>query len=293
MDKNIFLKWFIFGYQLGRLEFVWDSDEKEAIDATKQIKNDLNNILAKESVTVNDKDFPSYCRSIINYYMMYDMDIFSFILIGISAFRCYMATHFENKEFNELSRSALDSVSSTLVPDKDLLFSVIKLNCNKHLRDISEVIYNFLNEDDDENLNINENTKNNSYIFISYSSKDRDIAVKIKEMLESVNINTWIAPESIPTGSDYTNEIVDAIEGSSGVLLVLTKNSQESKWVPKELDIAITNDKVIFPIHVDISSIIKSMKFRLSDSQIIEASGSLDMALVKLIKDIQKHLNQI
>ena len=45
--------------------------------------------------------------------------------------------------------------------------------------------------------------------------------------------------------------------------------------------------------HVDISSIIKSMKFRLSDSQIIEASGSLDMALVKLINDIQKHLNQI
>lgn len=75
---------------------------------------------------------------------------------------------------------------------------------------------------------------------------------------------------------------------SSGILLVLSENSQNSQWVPKELDIAITNDKIIFPVHIDRSSIIKKINFRLTDSQMIEAYGRLDEALEKVIYDIKK-----
>ena len=59
--------------------------------------------------------------------------------------------------------------------------------------------------------------------------------------------------------------IVDAIENSSAVLLVLSDHSQKSTWVPKELDIAISSDKIIIPVHIDKSALNSKMRFRLSN----------------------------
>ncbi|MGN8963489.1 hypothetical protein [Bariatricus sp. HCP28S3_D3] len=81
--------------------------------------------------------------------------------------------------------------------------------------------------------------------------------------------------------------IVDAIEKSFGVLLVLTENSQKSKWVPKELDIPITADKIIFPVHIDSSAIIKKIHFRITDSQVIEANGDVSAVFEPLIKAVR------
>ena len=106
-------------------------------------------------------------------------------------------------------------------------------------------------------------------------------------MLENSGISCWMAPASIPGGADYSEVIVDAIEKSSGVVLVLTENSQESKWVPKELDIAITADKVIIPIHMDSSSIINKIHFRITDSQVIEAYGDVSSVFEPLIKAVR------
>ena len=93
-----------------------------------------------------------------------------------------------------------------------------------------------------------------------------------------------MAPTSIPGGADYSEVIVDVIEKNSGVVLVLTENSQESKWVPKELDIAITADKIIFPVHMDSVEIIKKIHFRITESQVIEAHGDVSAVFGSLIK---------
>lgn len=111
-------------------------------------------------------------------------------------------------------------------------------------------------------------------------------------MLENSGIACWMAPASIPGGADYSEVIVDAIETSSGVVLVLTENSQESKWVPKELDIAITADKVIFPVHMDFSAIIKKIHFRITDSQVIEAYGDVSAVFAPLIKAVRALWNR-
>ncbi|MBO4778801.1 MAG: hypothetical protein J5588_09965, partial [Bacteroidales bacterium] len=42
----------------------------------------------------------------------------------------------------------------------------------------------------------------------------------VKEKISMTDCTYWIAPDSIPVGSDYTEVIVDAIEGSSGVVLL-------------------------------------------------------------------------
>ena len=69
-------------------------------------------------------------------------------------------------------------------------------------------------------------------------------------------------------------------------LLVLSESSQKSKWVRKELDKALTFDKIIIPIHIDESSMIRAFDYRLTDVQRIEAFGHLSEAISKAIARI-------
>ncbi len=39
-------------------------------------------------------------------------------------------------------------------------------------------------------------------VFISYSSDEYDKALPLKQMLERNDIDCWMAPDSIPSGSD-------------------------------------------------------------------------------------------
>lgn len=123
-------------------------------------------------------------------------------------------------------------------------------------------------------------------VFISYSSRDYDLACTIRKFLSENRIHCWMAPESIPAGGDYSRAIPGAIEKCDVFLLILSENSQQSKWVPKELDLAITYDKTVIPFHVDQSEIAKPFHFRLVDVQIVDASANLNRGLKKLYTQI-------
>lgn len=83
-------------------------------------------------------------------------------------------------------------------------------------------------------------------VFISYSSKEYDRAFSLKQILEANGIGCWMAPQSIPSGSDYSQEIPRAIRECDVFLLLLSEASQDSKWVPKELDNAISGGKISY-----------------------------------------------
>jgi len=107
-------------------------------------------------------------------------------------------------------------------------------------------------------------------IFISYSSLEYGNAYALKQVLEANGISCWMAPQSIPSGSDYTREIPKAIQSCDIFLLVLSAASQASRWVPKELENAINEGKIIIPFHTDESSLTDSFNFMLSNVQRIE-----------------------
>lgn len=127
-------------------------------------------------------------------------------------------------------------------------------------------------------------------VFISYSSKDADAANAVRMVLQQNGIDCWMAPESIPMGGDYSNDIPDAIEKCDIFLLILSANSQNSNWVPKELDIAISNRKPVVPFQIDNEGIVKSFNFRLSNIQRIEAFHNLEKAYSNLISHIKLEL---
>lgn len=124
-------------------------------------------------------------------------------------------------------------------------------------------------------------------VFISYSSKDYKDTCTIKNVLESNGIKCWMAPESIPSGGDYSTSIPDAIENCTVFLLVLSRNAQTSNWVPKELDLAITCNKTIIPFQIDDGLLLKPFNFRLTNIQRIEAYHNLENAYSKLLNQIR------
>lgn len=124
------------------------------------------------------------------------------------------------------------------------------------------------------------------YVFISYSTENYDFAMELKNLLSINNISCWMAPQSIPAGSDYSSEIPEAIENCSIFILVLSEASQNSKWVPKELDLAITYGKTVIPFHMDASALKSAFNFRLTNVQRIEAYGRFTEACSEMIQQI-------
>ncbi len=128
----------------------------------------------------------------------------------------------------------------------------------------------------------------NKTVFISYSSKETSLAEQTKRVLEKNGISCWLSTESIPGGADYVDDILNAISNCRVVVLLLSSYSQESPWVKREIDTAISEGKIIIPLHVDNSEVERSFDFLLKRNQRIEAFERMDSAFDELVGTIKK-----
>ena len=126
----------------------------------------------------------------------------------------------------------------------------------------------------------------NCEVFISYSSKEKEIASLVRETLENNGITCWMAPESIPASSGYASEITEAICNAKVVVLILSFPSMESKWVTKEVDFAICENKPIIPFHIDDSKLNKTFQLYLNNVQHIDAYKRIKQALGDLLDNV-------
>lgn len=124
-------------------------------------------------------------------------------------------------------------------------------------------------------------------IFISYSSKEYEKACMVSKVLNNNGISTWMAPGSIPAGSNYTREIPCAIRQCKVFLLLLSPNAQASKWVIAELETAFKNEKPIIPFVIENCVLKDEFDFMLSRCQRIEAYGKTAYALEMLVSRLK------
>lgn len=129
-------------------------------------------------------------------------------------------------------------------------------------------------------------------VFISYSSKEFDKACLVKNTLAKNGISTWMAPDSIPGGSNYTKEIPSAIKACKVFLLILSENAQKSIWVPAETEQAFKHEKLILPFVIDKCEIADEFDFMLSRSQRIDAYEQKADALEKLVTRLKTLLGK-
>ena len=124
-------------------------------------------------------------------------------------------------------------------------------------------------------------------VFLSYKSEDYAETIWLKSVLEANGISCWMAPESIPGGSNYADSIDSAIIECSVLLVVISKKTQESIWIPKEIDLALNAKKVVLPYMTEDCELHKSLKFYLSGIHRYEAFNNKTDTVRKLVKEIR------
>jgi hypothetical protein len=86
------------------------------------------------------------------------------------------------------------------------------------------------------------------HVFISYSKKNHDYANRLANFLMEQGFDIWIDDRSISYGDEWWNVIVNAIMECAAHVLIMTPESQNSKWVRRELNLADHLDKPLFPL---------------------------------------------
>lgn len=100
-------------------------------------------------------------------------------------------------------------------------------------------------------------------VFISYSSHDTAVASRLRERVEAKGIRCWMAPRDIPLGAVWSAEIMGALRDCRVMLLLLSRSSNKSDYVLREVDQATTNGLWIIPIRIEDDEPRSELKFYL------------------------------
>lgn len=87
-------------------------------------------------------------------------------------------------------------------------------------------------------------------IFLSCSKSDRSLADALCHHLEEIGIRCWIAPRNVSLGEDWTGAIAGAIQDCSGMVMLYSSGSLESRHVKSEVRAAFDHGRVIIPVRL-------------------------------------------
>ena len=129
--------------------------------------------------------------------------------------------------------------------------------------------------------------------FISFSSKDQFEVKQFYQMILDRNFECFKAPESIKPGSTYAREVPTAIKSCNVFLLVVSKYSQDSQGVIKELDCARSNNKKIIALQISPTPLSPIFLLYLKDIRVIncyEHPLKTQEAINALLDEYEKEL---
>ena len=100
--------------------------------------------------------------------------------------------------------------------------------------------------------------------FISYSSKDQAFAERLHADLQIKGVRCWYAPKDLKIGDRFRERIEETIRIYDKVMIVVSGNSIESRWVEREVNAALEREDtkkqtVLFPIRLD-EAVMESQK---------------------------------
>ena len=125
-------------------------------------------------------------------------------------------------------------------------------------------------------------------IFVSYASPDRDVAFRIVGFLEKQGITCWVAPRDVPPGVEYGQAIISGIEQSRALVLILSDQSNDSQFVRKEVERAVSKTKPVLPVRIREVTPSGSLEFFISSAQWVDAWKSpMEQHLLPLVAAIK------
>lgn len=113
-------------------------------------------------------------------------------------------------------------------------------------------------------------------IFISHSSANAEIARELCEYLEEREKKCFIAPRDIRLGHEYAEEILGGIDNSYVMVLMLSKESNTSPHVLREVERAVSKNIPIIVYRIENVQLSKSLEYFLMTHQWMDAADDKD-----------------
>lgn len=122
-----------------------------------------------------------------------------------------------------------------------------------------------------------------SHIFISYSRKDQETTNQIVARLKERGFPVWIDYEGIKGGKLWRVEIVEAIDNADAFVLMLSPNSAASDNVRKEVDLAESSNRKIFPVLLAPVTLPPQLRYQLAGIQWIDYFSNPEEKFTELV----------
>ena len=128
-------------------------------------------------------------------------------------------------------------------------------------------------------------------VFLSYSSADKANALAIVAGLEDQGIRCWIAPRDIPAGSEYGQQIVEAIKTCRIVVVIFSADANTSPHVRREVERAVSAERIIVPVRIEDVAPTGAMEYALSNTHWLDAlTGSIETHIPTLVATTRRML---
>lgn len=117
-------------------------------------------------------------------------------------------------------------------------------------------------------------------VFLSHSSKDKETVEQLCNYLEQNGKTCFIASRDIRSGREYAQEIINAIDHSGVVVLMLSEHANHSPHVLREIERAVSKSIPIFIYKMEEVELSKSMEYFLMAPQWMDGSQTRDFQKV-------------
>ena len=123
-------------------------------------------------------------------------------------------------------------------------------------------------------------------LFISHANEDDAVAKRIVAYLEARGVPCWISSRDIPPRSIYADAITEAMQVASACAVIVSKSSNASKAVKRELELASHYERPLIPIRIDGSEPAPGVDYYLRNVQWMDYKRDGDHALDRIVAHI-------
>jgi hypothetical protein len=127
-------------------------------------------------------------------------------------------------------------------------------------------------------------------IFICFASKDEENALDVVRYLESDGMSCWISSRDVGPGENYQEAIVSALELAQGVVFLFSECSQGSPEIKKELALADSMKRPVFPVRLAPVSPGGALRYELATHQWVDIFHDREAGLRSLSDAIRREV---
>ena len=109
------------------------------------------------------------------------------------------------------------------------------------------------------------------YIFVSYSRKDMDSVQSVLRILKINHFRFWY-DKGLKSGLEWAEELGEKIDQCDQFLVLISPNSIESKYVRKEVGMAMEKEKNILVLYLEETVLSSGLQLLLGNIQAIHKS---------------------